>query len=323
MRIATIGTGAIVEQFIEDALSIEGVSFGAVYSRDKERGEIFAKPYKIGKVYTDLDEMFQDPEIDFIYIASPNSLHYSQAMLAMDYGKNVIVEKPFAGNQVRAQEMVRKAKDKNVFLFEAICNIHMPNFKFIESNLDKLGDIKVVQANFSQYSSRYDALMAGETPNVFNPKFSGGALADINIYNLHFALRLFGKPLRTNYIANQHENGIDTSGILTLKYDGFVAELVGAKDSASENFGQIQGSKGYLRVPNSVSTMDSVKLLTKEEDVEYNSHLEPRLSYEVARFKDIYEAQDFDACHELLEHSTLVVEIAEAARRRIDMFFDY
>lgn len=323
MRIATIGTGFIVEQFIEDALSLEGVSFEAVFSRNKGRGQEFAKPYNINKVYTDLDEMFQDPEIDFIYIASPNSLHYPQAMLAMEYGKHVIVEKPFAGNQVRAQEMVRKAKEKNVFLFEAICNIHMPNFKFVQDNLEKLGAIKVVQANFSQYSSRFDALMAGETPNVFNPKFSGGALADINIYNLHFVIRLFGKPNKTNYIANQHENGIDTSGVVTLTYDDFIVECVGSKDSNSLNFGQIQGTNGYLRIPSSVSTMDSVKLLTKDTDVEYNSHLEPRLSYEVARFKEIYEAQDFEACHELLEHSTLVVEVAEAARRRIDMFFDF
>lgn len=323
MRIATIGSGSIVDQFINDARSIEGISFEAVYSRDEQRGSEFAASHQIEKVYTDLDAMFMDDNIDFIYIASPNSLHYSQAMAAMEHGKHVIVEKPFAGNQVRAQEMVRKAKEKNVFLFEAICNIHMPNFKFVQDNIDKLGDLKVVQANFSQYSSRYDALMAGETPNVFNPKFSGGALADINIYNLHFAVRLFGKPNKTNYVANQHENGIDTSGVLTLEYDDFIAELVGAKDSASENFGQIQGTNGYLRIPNSVSTMDSVKLLTKDVDVEYNSHLEPRLSYEVARFKEIYEAQDFDACHELLEHSTLVVEIAEAARRRIDMFFDF
>lgn len=322
MRIATIGTGFIVEQFIEDALSIEGVSFEAVYSRNLENGHEFAKPYNIAKVYDDLDAMFKDPDIDFIYIASPNSLHYPQAMEAMEHGKHVIVEKPFAGNQVRAEEMVRKAKEKNVFLFEAICNIHMPNFKFVEDQLDQLGDIKLVQCNFSQYSSRYDALMAGETPNVFNPQFSGGALADINIYNLHFVIRLFGKPLKTHYIANQHENGIDTSGIITMEYDGFKVECTGAKDSASENFAQIQGTKGHLRVNSTVSTMDSVNLVTKDADVEYNSHLEPRLSYEVAQFKEIYEAQDYKACHELLEHSIEVVKVAETARRKIGLFFD-
>lgn len=323
MRIATIGTGFIVEQFINDALTVEGVSFEAVYSRDLEKGKQFAEPFGIKKVYDDLDEMLQDEAIDFVYIASPNSLHYPQAMNAMEHGKHVIVEKPFAGNQVRAQELVRKAKEKNLFLFEAICNIHMPNFKFIEDNLDKLGQIKLVQCNFSQYSSRYDALLEGNVTNVFNPKFSGGALADINIYNLHFVIRLFGKPNKTHYIANQHENGIDTSGIVTLEYDDFKVVCSGAKDSASENFGQIQGVNGHIYVNNSVSTMDSVKLLTKDTDVEYNSHLEPRLHYEVARFKEIYNAQDYEACHELLEHSILVVEVAETARRKIGMFFDF
>lgn len=323
MRIATIGSGSIVEQFIKDALTIEGVSFEAVYSRDKERGLNFAKPFDIGKVYTNLEDMVKDPDIDFVYIASPNSLHYEQAMLAMEHGKHVIVEKPFAGNEVKANEMVRKAKEKNVFLFEAICNIHMPNFEFIEENLSKLGDIKLVQCNFSQYSSRYDALQSGETPNVFNPKFSGGALADINIYNLHFVVRLFGLPKKINYLANQHENGIDTSGIVTLKYDDFIVECVGAKDSASRNFGQIQGTLGHMLVEGSVSTMDVVNLVTSDSEIEYNMQDQPRLSYEVSRFKEIYDKEDYQACHELLEHSLKVVKVAETARRRIDMFFEF
>lgn len=323
MRIATIGTGFIVEQFINDARSIDGVSVEAVYSREKERGLDFATPFGITKVYTNLEDMMKDPELDFIYIASPNSLHYEQAMLAMDHGKNVIVEKPFAGNEVRANELARKAKEKGLFLFEAICNIHMPNFNFIEENLDTIGDIKLVQCNFSQYSSRYGALMSGETPNVFNPKFSGGALADINIYNLHFVIRLFGMPVSVNYIANQHENGIDTSGIVTLKYDNFIVECVGAKDSASQNFGQIQGTQGHIYVEGSVSTMDSVKLVRQDTEIEYNGQDQPRLSYEVSRFKEIFESKDFAACHELLEHSIQVVKVAEAARRRIDMFFEF
>lgn len=323
MRIATIGTGFIVNQFIEDSLSLDGISFEAVYSRDKARGEEFAKPFNIGKVYTDLDDMLKDPMVEFVYIASPNSLHYEQAMLAMEYGKHVIVEKPFAGNQVRAEEMVRKAKEKNVFLFEAICNLHMPHYHYLKEALKEIGDIKVVQCNFSQYSSRYGALLDGQTPNVFNPKFSGGALADINIYNLHFVVGLFGEPLKVDYIANQHDNGIDTSGILTLTYDNFVVECVGAKDSFSRNFGQIQGTKGYLLVEGSVSTMDNVKLVTTDTEIEYNVQDKPRLSYEVARFKEIYETQDTEACYELLEHSIKVVKLAETARRRIDLFFEF
>ncbi len=323
MRIGTIGSGFIVKEFIDDARHVDGVSIEAVYSRDLERGQEFAQEVGVDKVYTDLPTMFQDPNIDFIYIASPNSLHYPQALLALECGKNVIVEKPFAGNEVRAQELIRLAQEKGLFIFEAICNIHMPNYAFIKDNLEEVGKLRVVQCNFSQYSSRYQALLDGETPNVFNPKFSGGALADINIYNVHFVVGLFGAPKNVDYIANRHANGIDTSGILTLTYDDFIVECVGAKDSMSLNFGQIQGEKGYIYVEGSVSRMSSVKLVTKDREIEYNGQDEPRMSYEVSAFKEIYDAKDYTRASELLAHSVEVVKVAEKARRRINLFFEY
>lgn len=323
MRIGTIGSGGIVMQFIESARLVEGVEFEAVYSRDLERGNQFAQACKINKVYTSLDELFADEAIDCIYIASPNSLHYPQAKQALLSGKNVIVEKPFAGNEMRAQELIRIAKEKKLFLFEAICNIHMPNFNYVKENLKQLGTIRLVQCNYSQYSSKYDALVSGELPNVFNPKFSGGALADINIYNIHFILALFGAPRDVEYLANRHENGIDTSGILTLTYDDFIVEAVGAKDSFSKNFGQIQGEKGFMYIPNGVNGMDSVELHTKTDKIEYNSQDKPRLFYQVDAFKKMVDTQDLKQCHEWLEHSLNVVRVAEKARRRINLFFDY
>lgn len=323
MRIGTIGSGTIVEQFIQHARLVEGVEFGAVYSRDHERGEAFAKKNNISKVYTSLDDLYNDSDIDFIYIASPNSLHYTQAKDALLKGKNVIIEKPFAGNEMRASELIRIAKEKKLFLFEAICNVHMPNFRYIKDNLNEVGNIKLVQCNYSQYSSRFDALMDGEEPNVFSPKFSGGALADINIYNVHFVVGLFGMPKDVDYIANLHPNGIDTSGILTMTYNDFLVECVGAKDSFSMNFGQIQGDKGYIYIPNGVNGIESVKTQSKTQEIEYNGQEKPRLYYEVEAFKTMFDSKDFVECHKWLDHSLSVVRVAEKARRRINLFFDY
>lgn len=322
MRIGTIGSGSIVKQFIESARLVEGVEFTAVYSRDLERGKAFAQEVNIDTVYTSLEDLYQDSNVDFVYIASPNSLHFPQAKAALLQGKHVIIEKPFAGNEVRAQELIRIAKENNLFLFEAICNIHMPNFRYVKDSLKDLGNLKVVQCNYSQYSSRYDLLLAGEEPNVFSPKFSGGALADINIYNIHFVVGLFGAPNDVNYIANQHVNGIDTSGIVTLTYDDFIVECVGAKDSFSLNFGQIQGDEGYIYIPGGVNGLESVKTQTKTKEIEYNGHDKPRLFYQVEAFKDIYDKNDFEQCHHWLQHSLEVVRVAEKARRKINLFFD-
>ena len=323
MRIGTIGSGIIVSEFIKAARLVEGVDFEAAYSRDLKRGKEFAKQNDIEKVYTSLEDLFNDPNINFVYIASPNSLHYSQAKQALLSGKNVILEKPFAGNEMRAQELIRIAKEQKLFLFEAICNVHLPNYRYIKENLSEIGNIKVVQCNYSQYSSRYQALLDGEEPNVFTTKFSGGALADINIYNIHFVVGLFGVPKTVEYLANKHSNGIDTSGIVTLGYDGFVVECVGAKDSFSQNFGQIQGDKGYIYIPDGVSGIQSVKIHTFNRQIEYNGQEKRRLYHEVEAFKTMFDQKDYESCHEWLNHSLEVVRVAEKARRKVNMFFDY
>ncbi|QIK69055.1 Gfo/Idh/MocA family oxidoreductase [Erysipelothrix sp. HDW6C] len=323
MRIATIGSGFIVKEFINAGREIAGVDFVAAYSRTAAGARAFADEMGIEKSYDALDVMFADADIDFIYIASPNSLHYHQTMQALEAGKHVIVEKPFAGNEARAKEMIALAKAKNLMLFEAICNIHMPHFDYIKSQLERIGRIRAIQCNFSQYSSRYPQLLDHVITNVFDPSFSGGAMADINIYNIHFVVGLFGSPNQVSYIANQYENGIDTSGILTMKYDDFVVECVGAKDSFSFNFGQIQGEKGYIMVPESVSLIKSVEIVTKDAKIDYNIQDKHRLSYQIAAFKEISDAQDFAKRDALFEHSLAVVRVAEAARKCIDLNFEF
>lgn len=315
MNIGTIGTGVIVEQFIASTQDLSGVSFKAVYSRTQGRADALAKRFGIEKRYTKLDDLFSDSLVDTIYIASPNSLHYEQAFAALKAGKHVIVEKPFVETEERAQRLIRYAQEHDLFLFEAICNIHLPHYNFIKSNLEVIGDIKMVQCNFSQYSSRYDALLAGDTPNVFNPKYSGGALADINIYNIHFVVGIFGMPDEVMYYANKHSNGIDTSGVLVMNYPHMTVECVGAKDSFSQNFGQIQGEKGYIYIPESVSGIESVTIITKDSKEMINIQDQPRLSYQVEVFEKAIRTRDYSIRDRYLEHTLNVVRVAEKAQK--------
>lgn len=323
MKIATIGTGIIVEHFIRAARTVKDIEFVAVYSRNLVRGHEFAEKVDIKKIYTSLTEMFLDDEIDTVYIASPNSLHYEQSKLALLAGKNVIVEKPFTGNYDKACELVKLSQEKNLYLFEAICNIHMPHFEYIKEKLEKVGNIKLIQCNYSQYSSRYSQLLQKTVTNVFDPDFSGGALADINIYNLHFVVGLFGMPEEVSYIANCHENGIDTSGVVILKYPEFVVECVGAKDSYSSNFAQIQGETGYIMVPGGVNGLKRVEIVTNDLTENHNVQDRDRLSYQVEAFRDIVATKDRARCDSLLEHSLNVVKVAEAARQDINLKFEF
>jgi scyllo-inositol 2-dehydrogenase (NADP+) len=210
MRVGVIGTGNIVEKFLSAINDIEGAHGEAVYSRREETGKLLANKLNIEKVYTDLDTMLEDEAIDFIYVASPNSLHYEHSLKALQRGKNVICEKPFTSTVEEVESLIKLAKEEKLMLFEAITTIYLPNYKLIKENIERLGQIRMVQCNLSQYSSKYNQLLASETPNIFNPKFSGGALQDINIYNLHFVMNMFGKSC-----------GSGAWKILTMKIDRF------------------------------------------------------------------------------------------------------
>lgn len=321
MKIATIGTSFITEWFLSAAAKIDNAEPIAVYSRNEQKGKDLASQYGIQKVYTDLDAMLKDDEIECVYVASPNSLHYQHASAALKAGKHVICEKPFTSTAKELKELSELAKSKHLFLFEAIVTIHMPNYISLKEKLPELGDIKMVQCNFSQYSSRYDKFMAGESVNVFDPKFSGGALMDINIYNLHFVMNLFGKPNDVHYYPNM-TRGIDTSGVLVLNYEGFHAVCVGCKDTKSHNISQIQGEKGYITLNSETSRCANYSLTTndgtvlpaiKQEDI--------ALYYEIKDFMRIMEEQDYAACEALLEYSNEVMEILEQARKKAGIRF--
>ncbi|WP_129731024.1 Gfo/Idh/MocA family protein [Ectobacillus funiculus] len=323
MKIATIGTGAIVDNFLSALDSIDEAQCVAMYSRKEETAKPLAEKYNITSVYTDLDEMYSDPNIEFVYVASPNSLHYDHAYRALEHDKHVICEKPFTSTMSEVESLISLAKRKKLMLFEAITTIHLPNYQLIKDNIAKLGAIKFVQCNYSQYSSKYNALLAGETPNVFNPKFSGGALTDINIYNLHFVMNLFGTPESISYTANKHANGIDTSGVLVMKYPKFISECVGCKDTHSMNFALIQGEKGYIHVVNGAQGCQKVILYIEDKEVPLNMQTTHNsLYYELLEFNYVYKKREFERCYELLDYSHSVMKMVVAARRDAGIVFE-
>lgn len=127
-------------------------------------------------------------EVDAIYIASPNSLHFQQAMSAIANGKHLIVEKPIFSNTKEWEAAFSAAKANNVFLFEAARHLHEPNFELVRNEIVKLGEIDGANFTYAKYSSRCDQVLAGEEPNIFSLAFSGGALADLGVYLLYAAI---------------------------------------------------------------------------------------------------------------------------------------
>lgn len=323
MNIATIGTGNIVGAFMRAIDLVPGVHCIAMYSRQEETARLLAEKHSILEIYTDFEKILESDSIDTVYIASPNSLHYEQALKALKSGKHVICEKPFTSTVKELDHLIETAKANHLMLFEAITTIHLPNYQLVKENIDKVGKIQFVQCNYSQYSSKYDSLLSGETPNVFNLEFSGGALTDINLYNLYFVVNLFGQPEQVHYFANKHENGIDTSGVVVLEYPDFLSQCVGAKDSNSKNFALIQGEKGYIHVVDGANGCKQIELVLNDgSNFLLNAQtVSNRLYYELAEFSTIFLEEDYDRCYQLLESNRTLLKVVESARKDANIVF--
>lgn len=322
MKLGTIGTGFIVHNILDGVQLTEGICCEAVYSRCLERGQALAEKYGVKKVYTDLTTMLEDPEVDFVYVASPNSLHFTHAKQALEHGKHVICEKPFTVTAAQTAELIRLAQEKQLLLIEAVPPTFLPNFRLTRELLPKIGRIRLVMSNYSQYSSRYDNLLQGEVTNIFSREHAGGCLMDIGVYNLYFNIALFGKPEEAVYTPNLYPGLVDTSGVLTLRYPDFVSSNVCAKDTWGENYVQIQGEKGYLYITGGPNGWLQIKLVTKDTEEIHNLQ-QPisRYWYQGQEIARIAAEQDYAECRRRLEISQAVMDVLEQARKDAGIVF--
>lgn len=321
MRIGILGTGMMANLVMETVKKMD-FSYAAVLGRRESEDKVKALCLENGLdgYFLDYDELL-DSDVDTIYVALPNHLHYEFGRKALMRGKHVIIEKPVTANAEQLKDLVRTAQIKGVMMFEAM-NIHyLPAYKALKDQLWQAGDPKIVSFNYSQYSSRYDAFKDGQILPVFDPMKAGGALMDLNVYNIHAIVGLFGKPWEVRYEANM-ERGIDTSGVLTLDYGDFKAVAIGAKDCKAPVRCTIQGTKGCFVVPKPMSQMDGYELqLNSGETVEYRVEKpENRLYYEFAEFERIIREKDWEKEEEMLKISGIVSEILEEARRQNRIF---
>lgn len=322
MKAGFLGTGMIVKDLMT---TIENIPLEKKYllgtEQTRDETEKMAADNGFDGTFYDYDALL-NADIDTVYVALPNFLHYTFAKKALEAGKNVIVEKPITSNYTEFTELKKIADEKHLMIFEAM-NIHyMPSFNEVKNQLASLGDIKIVSLNYSQYSSRYDRFKEGVTLPVFDPNKSGGALMDLNVYNIHFVIGLFGEPKTVHYQANI-EKGIDTSGILTLGYDDFQAVCIGAKDCKAPITSTIQGDKGNIVIdkPANQFTQFVLGQNTGEEekfDLDEGKH---RLFYEWKAFIDILDHRDYQRMEKMLEISGIVSKVMTDARKDAGVVF--
>ena len=319
INIAILGTGKIIPEAIGAIQASKKFHVANIWARphSRDKAAALAEKFHVNKFTTDLDDILNDSAIDFVYVGLINSVHHEYAKKCLSAGKNVIVEKPFATSAAQAQDLIDLALSKRLYLFEAVTNLHLPNFFAIRDALNQIGDVKLVLCNYSQYSSRYDAYKRGEVAPAFDPKLFGGALTDINIYNLNFVVALFGLPKNISYAANFGFNGVDTSGIVTLEYENFLAQCTGAKDSGSPCFLSIQGDGGYIYSTSPPNELNSFDLAIRGEELKTFAlnKFPHRMVHEFVDFGEIFERGDYSAVERGLKTSLDVMKVVDTCKK--------
>ncbi|MCP4323296.1 MAG: Gfo/Idh/MocA family oxidoreductase [Alteromonadales bacterium] len=283
INFAVIGTNWITEKFVNATAINNELSLSAVYSRTLQSAQLFADKFAVDCCFDSLETLSQYTNIEAVYIASPNSMHFEQSMLMLKAGKHVICEKPLASNAKQVELLFQTAIENNVILFEAYMTAHLPNFRQIKEYLPKLGRLRKANIHYCQYSSRYPAYLAAKNPNTFNPQFSNGSIMDIGYYCIAFTVALFGKPNKIQASAFLLDSGVDGCGSAMLDYGDFSVTIDHSKISNSQLQNEIQGENGSLLIEH-IALCESVYLFKEERTDLSAPQIENSMCYEVSFF---------------------------------------
>lgn len=246
IRFAVVGTNWITKQFVDAAHETGKYKLTAIYSRSLEQAQAFAKDYPVEHLFTSLDELAQSPDVDAVYIASPNSLHFPQTRLFLSHKKHVICEKPLASNLQEVEAAIALAKENNVVLFEAFKTASLPNFLLLKETLAKVGKLRKAFINYCQYSSRYQRYLDGENPNTFNPAFSNGSIMDIGFLLPGVRCGAVGRAAGRSCHRQPAGQRRRRPGTVVLSYGDFRRDAASPKVSDSAIPSEIQGEDGAL-----------------------------------------------------------------------------
>ncbi|MFH0357536.1 Gfo/Idh/MocA family protein [Streptococcus sp. P25B114] len=278
---ATLGTGVIANELAQ-ALQAMGGTIYSVANRTYEKGIDFAKKYGIEKVYEDIDQVFEDPEVDIIYISTPHNTHINYLRKALAGGKHVLCEKSITLNKDELAEAIQLAEENQVILAEAMTIFHMPIYRQLSevATSGKLGELKMIQMNFGSYKE-YDM-----TNRFFNKNLAGGALLDIGVYALSF-VRWFMTE-KPNQVASQVKlapTGVDEQvGILLSNDAGEMATIALSLHAKQPKRGTIAYDKGYIELYEYPRGQKAVITYTEDgsQEVIEAGETAKALSYEVA-----------------------------------------
>ena len=314
IRLATIGTSIISDDLINAVKQVEGIEYVGTLSRNPISAREFTEKHGGSRPFTSLEQLANCPDVDAVYIASPNACHFKQAIACVRGNKHVLVEKPLCSNRYEAQSLYAAADLHHVVALEAMRPVHDPAWAQIWSELPRLGQLRRATFRFGKYSSRYDDVKAGRHTNIFDASMASGALMDIGIYCIEPMVALFGVPDRIvaaptliSDARNEATGGvIDGAGSVLCTYGkrsgtpGLVVELAYSKISTDLLPCQIEGDLGTLSL-DAMSVPQAAELMVRGQAIRgaatttTNSigNVTEKLAIEPCANNMVYEVRDF------------------------------
>lgn len=288
-----IGCGKIAHKFAQDLALVQNGQLYAVASRSQKKADDFGQQYHAPKCYDNYQALADDPNVDVVYIATPHPFHCEQTLMCLEAGKAVLCEKAFGMNKGEVEKMVNTAREKGLFLMEALWTRFIPGtlkvLELIENG--KIGDIQTVKADFG-FQAEYDV-----TKRLFNKKLGGGSLLDIGIYPIFLSLLTIGKPNNIQASAVYSPTGVDSSLAMIFEYDNNQTGILDSTLLASTPIeGWIFGSKGAIKMNRRFHHCENIEL--------YDSKFELVKSFQIA-FKGNGYFHEIEEVHQCLDAGKL------------------
>jgi len=280
-----IGAARIANKFADGLKILPNAERYAIAARSIERAEAFREKHGFTKAFGSYEEMLADPELDIVYIATTNNLHFEHTMMCLDAGKAVLCEKPFASNLSQVKQMVKKAREKNIFLMEALWSRFAQSMIQFREQMENgaIGRPLLLQCTFG-FISPFDPYN-----RIYNPELGGGSVPDIGIYPIFTAMYLFGKPESIEVMSVPAPTGTDwTTAILFKHKKKEISMLTSSFEMILDNEARLYGEGGYLKLHAMFQMLTRLTLRTndgQETEIPMN-HIGNGYNYEAAEVMD-------------------------------------
>lgn len=315
-----IGLGNIAHKFAKDLLTVENANLYAVASRSLDKANKFAEQYNATKAYGSYDALAKDSNIDAVYIATPHVFHKENTLLCLEHNIAVLCEKPFAMNLQEVNVMIKKAKEKNVLLMEALWTYFLPHYQFVLKTLaDKTyGNILKLEADFGFKSNH------SKTSRVWEKSLGGGSLLDIGIYPIFVALSTLEKPNTIDANATFTETGVDATCNIEFNYNENIKAFLESsfiEDTPTEAIFHCE--KATIKINTQFHCPTTVTIAEQngaEKTIDFN-YKTIGYNYEIEHFNNLLRMQKTESDIMTFQFSQQLIKTLDDVRKIINLHY--